>query len=450
MDDLGYDTPGEGLEESGTIETAMDPDGYGLFLSFVGGTDEHDTRPGGVCDTDTEQPTHLYGGGLTIAVLDPSEPYSRSALYDAIVDGRTLATTGPRLPVDVAWSAGEYPLAGLGDTLDAPESMGLDVQVSIPSAYKETVEAVTVIGPRETRWDLGEDEPGVWTGTIEKGTRPEWVYVEVEISGTAWYPDGCADGGDDREFVWSSPWPIYEWEDDGDADGVSWLDGDCDDTDPATHTGAPELWYDGVDQACDGGDDWDQDGDGVPRGETATEDCDDLDAAVNPSAVETWYDGVDQDCDGASDFDQDGDGQPTAAYGGPDCDDLDPDVRVGVADPWYDGVDQDCDGASDFDQDRDGYDSSAFGGDDCDDGDPAVSPGAAEVWYDGFDQDCDPSNELDADGDGVPIPIDCHDDDAERTACASTPRTCGTPTPMPLFGVLLALLAARRYGRDAS
>ena len=37
-------------------------------------------------------------------------------------------------------------------------------------------------------------------------------------------------------------------------------------------------------------------------------DCDDTDATINTSATEVWYDGVDQDCDGANDYDQDGDG----------------------------------------------------------------------------------------------------------------------------------------------
>ena len=35
--------------------------------------------------------------------------------------------------------------------------------------------------------------------------------------------------------------------------------------------------------------------------------CDDSDASVNPSAAEIWYDGVDQNCDGSSDYDQDED-----------------------------------------------------------------------------------------------------------------------------------------------
>jgi len=52
-------------------------------------------------------------------------------------------------------------------------------------------------------------------------------------------------------------------------------DTDCDDGDPGVNPGRDEVWYDGVDQDCDGVDD-DQDGDGVPAGD----DCDDTDATV--------------------------------------------------------------------------------------------------------------------------------------------------------------------------
>ena len=41
-------------------------------------------------------------------------------------------------------------------------------------------------------------------------------------------------------------------------------------------------------------------------------DCDDTDASVNTAATEVWYDGVDQNCDGSSDYDKDGDGKVSA------------------------------------------------------------------------------------------------------------------------------------------
>jgi MYXO-CTERM domain-containing protein len=67
----------------------------------------------------------------------------------------------------------------------------------------------------------------------------------------------------------------------------------------------------------------DADADGFQGPLCSGDDCDDTAASVYPGAVETWYDGVDQDCSGGSDYDQDGDGHDTAASGGDDCDDLD-------------------------------------------------------------------------------------------------------------------------------
>jgi hypothetical protein len=66
---------------------------------------------------------------------------------------------------------------------------------------------------------------------------------------------------------------------------------------------------------------------------------------VNPGAVEIWYDGVDQNCDGASDYDQDGDGHDSDVHGGDDCDDSDDTVHPGATEIFDDGIDQDCDGS---------------------------------------------------------------------------------------------------------
>jgi hypothetical protein len=91
---------------------------------------------------------------------------------------------------------------------------------------------------------------------------------------------------------------------DSDGDGHASLDAggdDCDDANPLAYPGAPEVWYDGVDQACDGGTDYDQDGDGADAAPEGA-DCDDLDAALHPGAPESW-DLLDQDCDGVADED---------------------------------------------------------------------------------------------------------------------------------------------------
>lgn len=219
-----------------------------------------------------------------------------------------------------------------------------------------------------------------------------------------------------------------EWDDrDADDDGyaASAVGGtDCDDGDAAIYPGATDTPYDGIDADCSGGDD-DADGDGYGNGV----DCDDTDASVHPDAVESAFDGVDQDCDG---FDQDLDGDGfigafTASDGtllanpataDTDCDPVDAAINPGATETWYDGVDQDCLGDDDYDQDGDGDRSSledpdGLGGD-CDDTDPTISSLAAETWYDGIDQNCDRLSDYDQDYDGDDSDAygggDCEDD----------------------------------------
>jgi hypothetical protein len=118
-----------------------------------------------------------------------------------------------------------------------------------------------------------------------------------------------------------------------------------------------------------------------------------------------WYDGVDQNCDGANDYDQDGDGYSSSDYEGQDCNDLDPEIKPNIQEIALDGIDQNCDGMEQCfrDQDGDGYGGSSFGlsanyscldvgfsneSTDCDDGDADIYPWAVE----GFgtqDENCD-------------------------------------------------------------
>ena len=158
-------------------------------------------------------------------------------------------------------------------------------------------------------------------------------------------------------------------EPDGDQDGAEhpFAGGDdCEDSDPSIYPGATEIWYDGVDQDCDGANDQDQDGDGWP----VDKDCLDTEPTVNPAATETWYDGVDQDCSGGSDYDQDKDGFDAEPWGD-DCRDDSERYSPAATEIWYDGVDLDCSGGSDFDQDLDGLDAEPWGPD-CDDADPEI------------------------------------------------------------------------------
>ncbi len=61
-------------------------------------------------------------------------------------------------------------------------------------------------------------------------------------------------------------------------------------------------------------------------------DCNDGEALAYPGAVEIWYDDIDQACDGGDDHDQDGDGDPAASGGGTDQNDLDPTCTTACSD----------------------------------------------------------------------------------------------------------------------
>jgi hypothetical protein len=246
-------------------------------------------------------------------------------------------------------------------------------------------------------------------------------------------------------------------------------DVDCNDQDPTIRPGVEEIWYDGVDQDCDGANDYDQDGDGyVPdeyadkAGDLLTGDCCDFCAPINPGQADPPYDGLDQNCDGKDDFDADGDGYASLAdrsfitsISGTDCDpsragqpvgdfcsvavqdvpvgddcyDSDQDllegfvdeagvgaagVNPGANDTPYDGTNADCGTCDDFDADCDGVIAESAGGDDCNDADAAILPGGIEILCDGIDQDCDGEDGRDQDGDGFP---GCDDGSGEVVDC---------------------------------
>ena len=232
--------------------------------------------------------------------------------------------------------------------------------------------------------------------------------------------------------------------------GVS-VYGDCDDTDPARHPGAEEIWapvnrWTFRGQSCARG--ARRPSGGAGGGGTATRGRVSRPmwgrAAPSPtkkgapaSAFEVSRglagaeicNGLDDDCDGQVDEgvlswpDADGDGHGDAAaeasclgdvVNDDDCDDADPTVHAG-AEELCDELDNDCNDSIDegghwhIDADGDGY-----GGDavrvcaeptdtlhalDRDDTDPSIHPGATDFCADGVDQDCD--GVVDEEGDGA-------------------------------------------------
>ncbi len=215
---------------------------------------------------------------------------------------------------------------------------------------------------------------------------------------------------------------------DHDGDGYSIRQGDCDDTNPAVHPGAPDA-QDGLDNDCDGeidegAPDADDDGDGFTDLEG---DCDDDNDAVHPDAIEV-ENGIDDDCDNRVDegtpaADDDGDGfceAELSCVGGAspgDCNDNSSAINPNAPET-LDNIDNDCDGLVDegtaaYDDDGDGFNElQGDCNDDPVDG-PDIYPGQAEA-ADGVDNDCDGLIDedflADADNDGWSVLAgDCDD-----------------------------------------
>ena len=237
------------------------------------------------------------------------------------------------------------------------------------------------------------------TGCPSDGQAPMTYRGPLTCETVTWYGDADGDGYGVDAFVqeacdgqegWSSVAGDCDDTDAGvhpeadeECDGI---DQDCDGIVDEDASGSLRLYAD-------------DDGDGYGRTEDrilacaeqsgwveAYDDCDDADAAIHPGATELWYDGVDQDCDGWSDLDADQDGYESQDHGGDDCDDADETVYPRN---WY--PDDDGDGYGVAGETSwgcpapDGYVATP---NDCDDGDPAVYPGAPEICGNGLDDDC--------------------------------------------------------------
>ena len=210
-----------------TVDHALSPQGYSLRLGIVGGTDSHDTRPGSVCDLDPRFGGNAvnYGGGLSVVAIPEGDLLDRAAILAAMRDRRTLATSGPRIPVHFEARVHGDTVAPMGGEHDDTNADPVEFYVSVPTADIASVVGVTLVQPDAAWTPMVEDEPGVYLGSVDLGLG-RVVYALVEIDGQAYWQGlgvDCDDGGDEQtEYIWTSPIWIDE---------IAGMDDDDDDDD---------------------------------------------------------------------------------------------------------------------------------------------------------------------------------------------------------------------------
>ena len=184
----------------------------------------------------------------------------------------------------------------VGFTLDGELLSGLTVEGG----------STTSLGFRVASPDAGHSAAGLNVAATDGSLSPEATLFWREYEVSHQYPHPMTDGA--RTFLvdWTAPAWATTVTLTGAGNAVN-FDG--------AHTG--DHWALASLEVTVVADCSDADGDKVGDCEG---DCDDSDPDVNPEAEETWYDGVDSDCDGADDYDADGDGVPVDS----DCDDADP------------------------------------------------------------------------------------------------------------------------------
>ncbi len=460
---IDYDTP-EAIVASGAVHIAMDPEGLALRMGFLAGTDEHMSWPGDLCQT--KGFSRVSNGGITMAVLPEGEALTSASLYSAIVERRTLATTGPRVPMVATYSTLEGDAWGLGEELTLVPSQTLTLGLDIDPSHTYGVVGVWLVTP-DGEVEIPQTAVDTWSTEIAAVDAPAWAYLAVQFDAGAL---GLCDDGNasDDEWIWLSP----SWIEvvDRDEDGVTTADGDCDDADATVFPGQTEQPDDGVDSDCDGYDlcFLDSDGDGHPSAETGlTEtcwdvgfasgllalDCDDGDATISPSIAEISADGVDQDCDGVelcyANADNDAyrsddlvegidctaSGEALAVQANGDCNDSDAATYPGATEEIGDERDQDCDGGElcRADRDLDGYRTDeVLASDDADCVDTGEAPESAPpadcadanaaFHPDAPEPDCTDPNDYNCDGltlyadddaDGWAVCEECDDTDAD-------------------------------------
>lgn len=421
--DSDYDLLNDGLEMGRTTRIASgtsSPGGIaylGTAVSWIADSDSTTTTDPLDTDTDNDGLSDGAEDEDRDGFKDVSEPNPRDADTDddGLSDGQEdinqngVVNTGETDPLE-----SDSDDDGLNDGLEKGRTTGISGGTSSPRSISYVGTSVS--------W-IPDADGATTTNPLSADTDNDGLADGVEDSNH----NGRVDAGETNPAVLDI---------DADQDGY-YSTVDCDDTDNTVYPGAVEL-CDGIDNDCDGflaASEIDNDGDhyvectidaGGWDGDSAIiggHDCDDTSASIHPGATETCYDGIDQNCDGANDFDQDGDGyvgsEWSAHAGGTapntgDCSDTNAAVNPAAAEVCGDNIDNDCDGQIDEgcnnDFDGDGLtniEESTIGTDpNNDDSDGDGVDDYREVFVGGGAV----SNPADADGDAIINALDTDDD----------------------------------------
>jgi len=230
--DGGFDSGEEAEQADSLVDHALALEGYGLRLGLIGGTDSHDTRPGSVCDLDPRFATKPnFGGGLSVVALEEGATFDRQAVLGALRSRRTLASSGPRIPVAVELRMDGQGYAGMGDDVVVPAGASLEIAVQVPLADAPYVTGVDLVRPELDEWPMVETEAGSFLESLSLSPGETAVfYARIEVDGASYWADAqvdCDDGGEGpEEYLWSSPiWVEVEAGDDDDSSGDD--DDDC-------------------------------------------------------------------------------------------------------------------------------------------------------------------------------------------------------------------------------
>ena len=178
---------------AGSVQTAL---ALGLNLGFVGGTDNHDARPGSTDDgpsgafTSTGFNVTAAQGATTGLLVPADEPFDAAAVFSALDDRRALAATlRPQTLVAVLMDQGA-PVPPGADVL--PGDHRLLVRLEAPAVVDFEVDLVNRGAEALT---LLPDEQGLLDTTV---TIPDddLLYVRIRMT----------DNNGDAQRVWLSPW----------------------------------------------------------------------------------------------------------------------------------------------------------------------------------------------------------------------------------------------------